>query len=53
MIAAGASLTDILTNLCAAVDAQNPDIISTVLLMDADGRRLWPAAGPRVPGLVA
>src|SRR6266850_7624451 len=49
MIAGGASLADILTNLCAAIDAQSPDIISTVLLMDPDGQRLWPAAGPRVP----
>jgi len=49
MIAGGASLADILTNLCAAIDAQSADIISTVLLMDPDGQRLWPAAGPRVP----
>src|SRR5882762_8583230 len=49
MIAGGASLPDILTNLCAAIDTQSPDIISTVLLMDPDGQRLWPAAGPRVP----
>ena len=49
MIASGASLNDTLENLCGAIDAQNPDIISTVLLMDPDGRRLWPAAGPRVP----
>jgi hypothetical protein len=46
MIAAGASLTDILGNLCAAIDAQSPDIMSTVLLMDPDGRQLWPAAAP-------
>ena len=49
MIAGGASLGDILTNLCSAIDAQSPDIISTVLLMDADGQRLWPVAGPRMP----
>jgi len=49
MIAGGASLADVLTNLCAVIDAQSPDIISTVLLMDPDGQRLWPAAGPRVP----
>src|SRR6266850_3053764 len=49
MIAGGASLADILTDLCAAIDAQSPGIISTVLLMDPDGQRLWPAAGPRVP----
>jgi hypothetical protein len=39
--------TRILTNLCAAIDAQDHDIISTVLLMDPDGKRLWPAAGQR------
>jgi formate hydrogenlyase transcriptional activator len=49
MIAVGASLADILTNLCAAIDAQSPDIISTILLADPDGRQLRPAAGPRVP----
>ncbi|HEX6748324.1 MAG TPA: sigma 54-interacting transcriptional regulator [Longimicrobium sp.] len=49
MIAGGAELAEILANLCAAIDAQDPGVISTVLLMDPDGRRLWPAAGPRVP----
>jgi formate hydrogenlyase transcriptional activator len=50
MIAAGPSLTDILTNLCAAIDEQNPDMMSMVMLMDADGQRMWPVAAPRVPG---
>jgi PAS domain S-box-containing protein len=50
MIADGASLTDILDNLCRTIDAQAPNTITTVLLMDPDGKRLWPAAGPRVPG---
>ena len=49
MIASGSSLTDILANLCNVVDAQAPDAISSILLMDADGKRLWPAAGSRVP----
>jgi len=49
MIASGASLTAILEEVCRAIDAQAPDIMSTVLLMDPDGKRLWPAAGPRVP----
>ena len=49
MIAGGASLTDILEDLCGTFDAQSPDVVSTVLLMDPDGKRLWPAAGPRVP----
>jgi formate hydrogenlyase transcriptional activator len=50
MIASGASLTDILEDLCRAIDAQASDAISTMLLMDPDGERLWPAAGPQVPG---
>src|SRR5256886_6544547 len=49
MIASGASLTDILSNLCNVIDAQAPDAVSSILLMDADGKRLWPAAGSRVP----
>jgi formate hydrogenlyase transcriptional activator len=49
MIAAGASLTDILTDLCAAIDDQNPDMKSMVMLMDPDGQRLWPVAAPRLP----
>src|SRR6185436_10927579 len=40
MIAHGASLPDILTHLCGAIDAQDPDIISSVMLLDPDGRRL-------------
>jgi formate hydrogenlyase transcriptional activator len=49
MIAAGAPLADILVALCTAIDSQSPDIISTILLWDPDGQRLWPTAGPRVP----
>ena len=49
MIASGASLADILENLCRTIDAQTPNAISTVLLMDPDGERLWPSAGSRVP----
>jgi PAS domain S-box-containing protein len=49
MVAGGDSLTVILDNLCRTIDAQAPDTITTVLLMDPDGKRLWPAAGPRVP----
>jgi formate hydrogenlyase transcriptional activator len=45
MIAGGASLTDILANLCTLMDAQAPGAISSILLMDPDGKRLWPAAG--------
>ena len=49
MIAAGASLTHVLEDLCRTIDTQVFPATSTVLLMDADGKRLWPAAGPRVP----
>jgi formate hydrogenlyase transcriptional activator len=49
MVARGASLTDVLEHLCDAIDAQARDTISTVLLMDSDGKCLWPTAGRRVP----
>ena len=49
LIADGAALIEILEELCRTVDAQQPDVISTVLLTDTDGKRLWPAAGPRIP----
>ena len=49
MIAAGARLADVLESLCNAIDAQSPDVMSSVLLMDPDGKRLWPTAGQRVP----
>ena len=49
MIAGGACLTDVLQNLCGAIDAQSPDVMSSVMLMDPDGKRLWPTASRRVP----
>jgi PAS domain S-box-containing protein len=49
MVASGARLVDILENLCDTIDAQADNIISTVLLMDADGMHLRPVAGRRVP----
>jgi formate hydrogenlyase transcriptional activator len=49
MIAGGASLGDILTGICNAIDAHDPSVMCTVLIMDSDGKQLWPAAGPRVP----
>ena len=48
MIASGATLERVLEHLSLAIDAQNPQIMSTVLLAEADGRWLRPAAGPRV-----
>src|SRR5215468_4351363 len=49
MIAEGASLTDILNHVCTSVDAQISPRFTTILLMDPDGKRLWPTAGPKVP----
>jgi formate hydrogenlyase transcriptional activator len=49
LIARGASLDAVLDALCEGIDALDPDLMSSVLLADPDGQRLWPAAGPRVP----
>jgi formate hydrogenlyase transcriptional activator len=49
MIASGACLADILERLCETIDAQATSIKSAVMLMDADGIHLRPAAGPRLP----
>src|ERR1700738_1692426 len=49
MIANGACLADILESLCETIDAQASNIKSAVMLMDADGIHLRPAAGPRLP----
>jgi hypothetical protein len=49
MIAKGVRLADILEDLCATIDTQASNVISAVMLMDTDGMRLWPAAGPRLP----
>jgi signal transduction histidine kinase len=49
MIANRANLPDVLDSLCRAVDAHSPTVISTILLMDPDGTRLWPGAGPHFP----
>jgi formate hydrogenlyase transcriptional activator len=49
LIVRGASLETVLNALCEGIDALDPDLISTVLVSDPDGKRLWPKAGPRVP----
>jgi PAS domain S-box-containing protein len=49
MIASGANLNEVLNDLCNLLDNQFPNFISSILLMDSDGRRLRPAAGTRVP----
>jgi PAS domain S-box-containing protein len=49
MINGGASLDDILNDLCASIDVQASEAISTILVMEPERQRLWHAAGPRVP----
>jgi formate hydrogenlyase transcriptional activator len=49
MIANGACLADILERLCEAMDAQASKPKSSVMLMDADGMHLRPAAGRGLP----
>jgi len=48
LIVHGASLQDVLA-LCDGIDALDPDVISSVLLADADVQHLVAAAGRRVP----
>jgi formate hydrogenlyase transcriptional activator len=48
MIIGGASLTDILNQLCAAIDCQVAPSKTVILLIDPDGKRLWPKAGPEI-----
>src|SRR5262245_25854671 len=44
-----AKLSVVLGELCDGVDALDPDLISTVMVADPEGERLWPVAGSRVP----
>jgi hypothetical protein len=46
------SLRDVLDDLCRAIDTHAPGVISTVLLVDPDAKRLWLAAGPRFPAVL-
>ena|SRR6185295_13634584 len=50
MIAAGASLADVLEVLCEAIDAQGPEIISSILLLDPTTKQLS-LAGLGAPGI--
>src|SRR5713226_8184608 len=49
MMANGASLSEVLNDLCASVDAHAPPVASMVCLMDPDGKELFPGAGPHIP----
>jgi signal transduction histidine kinase len=49
MLGHGAPMLEVLTELCNFLDAQSPGVISTVFLLDNDGVRLRPVAGPNAP----
>src|SRR6202051_105681 len=49
MIADGASLKDVLTHLCDSIDVQVSPSVTSVLLMERDGKHLVLTAGPKVP----
>ena len=47
MIGDGASLREVLDQLCSAIDVYVAPSVTTVLLMDASRKQLWQAGGPR------
>ena len=49
MMANGASLSGVLNDLCASIDAHAPPVTSMVCLMDPEGKQLLPGAGPVFP----
>ena len=48
MILSRASLTEVLNQLCVAIDSQVAPSKTVILLIDPDGKRLWPTAGPEI-----
>jgi formate hydrogenlyase transcriptional activator len=48
MIIDGASLTDVLNQLCTAIDCQVSPSKTAILLIDPDGKGLRPVAGPKM-----
>src|SRR5215813_11874235 len=49
MIAKGDSLPMVLDALCRLVEQLTPGSLSSILLLDPDGRRLWHGAAPSLP----
>src|SRR5260370_18322772 len=52
MIAEGASLSEVLNDLCAAID-EHTSAISLIFLVDGANNQLRPAAGPHLPPAIA
>lgn len=49
MISSGAPLSDVLEVLCAIIEEQAPGMLSSILLLDPDGRTLRHNAAPSLP----
>jgi signal transduction histidine kinase len=49
MLGRGAPMLDVLNELCNFIDTRSPGAITTVFLVDSDGTRLRPVAGPKAP----
>ena len=49
MIAAGAPLTDILSRLVLMIEAQEPDMVCSILLLSDDGNHVRHAVAPSLP----
>src|ERR1700732_1128441 len=53
MMANGASLSEVLNDLCASIDVHASPVTSMVCLMDPDGKRLLPKAAQSIPAAFA
>jgi PAS domain S-box-containing protein len=49
MISTQASLEEILQSLCRLIEREYPELLCSVLLLDADGVTLWSIAAPSLP----
>jgi len=49
MLGHGVPMLEVLNELCNFIDTQLPGAISTVFLLDSEGQRLRPVAGPNAP----
>jgi len=49
MLSRGAPMLEVLNELCNFVDTRSPGAITTFFLLDKDGIRLRPVAGPKAP----
>src|SRR5262249_50816241 len=53
LIFAGSPLPEVLTNIAQLVEAQAERLFCTIWLADEDGKELYCAAAPSIPGFVA